>query len=85
MKNVGIPSHIYYWASDARRICVSSKKNTEKKNIRQFKRVQRKDQENSYTFGEGSVYNAKAGFDHFLVSLTKFKFSSLLTFIYKMT
>ena len=26
----GNPSHIYYWANDTHRICVSAKKNTEK-------------------------------------------------------
>ena len=27
---VGIPSHIYYWANDTRRICASAKKNRKK-------------------------------------------------------
>ena len=27
--DVGIPSHIYYWANDTRWICVSAKTNTE--------------------------------------------------------
>ena len=28
--DVGIHSHIYYWANDTRRICASAKTNTEK-------------------------------------------------------
>ena len=38
--DVNIPSHIYYWANDTRKIYASAKKNTEKqKKIRQSKRV----------------------------------------------
>ena len=64
--DVGIPSHIYYWANDTRRICASAKKNTEKqkKEIRQSKMVQRKVQENNYKLGEGSIYSLRAGFDY---------------------
>ena len=84
--DVGIHSHIYYWANNIRRICASAKKNTEKQNkIRQSKRAQRKDQENNYKLVEGSVYCVRAGFDHFLVNLGKLKLLSLLTLIYKMT
>ena len=32
--DVGIPSHIYHWANDTRRICPSAKKNTEKQKKR---------------------------------------------------
>ena len=32
--DVGIPSHIYYWANDTRWICVSDKTNTEKQKKR---------------------------------------------------
>ena len=56
--DVGIHSHIYYWAYDTRKICASAKKNLEKqKKIRQSERVQRKDQEDNYTLVEGSIYS----------------------------
>ena len=32
--DVGIPSHIYYWANDTRRICASAEKNMEKQKKR---------------------------------------------------
>ena len=72
--DVGIASHIYYWANNTRRLCASAKKNTEqqKKKIRQSKRVQRKDQEDNYKLGEGSLYSAGAGFDNFLVNFRRF-------------
>ena len=45
--DVGIPSHIYYWANDTRRICASAKKNTEKQkkrvdNLKGYKERSRK-------------------------------------------
>ena len=84
--DVGIPSHIYYWADGTRRVCASAKKNTEKQNkIRQSKRVQRNDQEGKYKLREGSVYSVRAGFYHFLVNLSTMEFLSPLTFIYIMT
>ena len=81
--DVGIPSHIYHWANDTRRICASAKKNTEKqkKKTRQSKGVQRKDQEGSYKLREWSVDSVRPGFDHFLVNLTTLKVLSPLTFI----
>ena len=63
--DVGITSHIYYWANNTNRICVSAKKNMEKpKKDWKSKRVQ-KGPEDYYKLGEGSVYSARAGFNAF--------------------
>ena len=58
---------------------VKKTRKSKKGNLKRYK----KGPEGQLQIGEGSVYSVWAGFDNFLVNLTKLEFLSLLPFIIK--